>query len=526
MSTIDPLTSILAPYRALPAAEVKLTWLDNTTGTKDLSYGDRLPALRGYQLPHDHSEVGGVHLGMALARYSFGPAMRRRFDVDPGFAMLPSVGVSFSTGQAKLLAAVPCRILGGVTGVHVDMMLLPELATGASLTIGVVLRPLGMVNFNDFVGSISESAFTFGHLKKMTSAFALNIAVKKRVTFTDLTRLGLSTQHRLVELCFFLMSDVTGTTLYHLTASTVLVSSVTTDVLPMQCSPDQSVSLAQVQAGQPLFTGLAGQAKARGNALHVSVTGATPGYIGAQTQESSPFRQNLLGAHQHTGQKLVQVDGTIRSDGALFPYSLFGQGYPQQAGDNASDEFENNLPCTGLEVSRSGVLGEEEVFFQEIPLAAGARTIRFQFALRPETTSPMNRLALRVHLCRSNVTPVVPAFGAVLNNAILAINGNGTVEANGFVVSTVVTQATPGYQGSGGAIGQWSQNNLLAQAPNGVRLENAWLVSQEIILTLSDALRETEFYTLRFAFLLYEDQSEATLDDAAGLVWSYAHAAE
>jgi len=51
-------------------------------------------------------------------------------------------------------------------------------------------------------------------------------------------------------------------------------------------------------------------------------------------------------------------------------------------------------------------------------------------------------------------------------------------------------------------------------------------VSQEIVLTLANTIRITEYYTLRFAFLLYEDQSEATLDDAAGLVWSHAYAAE
>lgn len=521
MSDIDPLTSILAPNRPLPAAEIKLTWRDNTTGTKELTYGPRLPSQRGYQLQHDHGERGGVHLGMALARFSFGPAVRKRFDLDPGFPICPSAGVSFATSKAKLLASVPVRLLGGVTGVKVNLLIAPELVSSPQpIVLGLVLRPFGFVNFNDFVGSINESAFVSGHLKKLTASLSGTLGLQT-VTFADLSRLGLSTQHRLAELCFFLMSDITAGNLVHVCSGTVLVSSVTNDVLPLQGSPDQEVPLAQIVAGQPLTTGLAAQAKARGNALHLSVTGATPGFISGQVQEASPWRQDLDGAHQHTGLRIVQSDGTVRSDGALLPHSLFNQGYPQ-VGENASDEFVDNLPCTGLKVSRSGVLGAEEVFFQELPLPAGARSLRFHFALRPETTSPVNRLALRVHLCRSNESPTDS------NNALISVDGVASVDADGFVVGTVQPAETPGYQFSGArpGLGLWTQDALAAQAPNGVRLENAYRISQEITMTLSDTVRKTESYTLRYAFLVYDTQAETSLDDDAGLLWAHAYAAE
>lgn len=531
MSDIDPLEAQLPPARPLPSGDLKKIWRDNPTGIKELTYGDRDPAQRGYQKEHNHANFGGLHLGLALERYSFGPYTRLRGDMDPGFPICPPeqtlYPISFATGRAKLLAVVPCRLIGGVIGVNVDMLFLGELSSSPqNLTLGVVLRPLGAVNTNDFLGSIAEGVFSYGHLKKLSHSFSAGLS-KQRVTLSDLTRLGSGVQTRMAELCFFLCSDLSVNNMIHFLSALVTVAAVTTEVeLPYSNDPpNQEISPALILAGQPLSSGLGAQAKAQGNALARSILGGQPGYLYGQVHPAKPFVEELDGAHQHQGKELRQADGTIKSDGALLPYSLFSQGYPQ-VNEDGDDEFDDADPCTGLLVSRSGVIGEECTFFQEIPLAAGAKSLRFCFALLPETTKLVSRLELVVHLCRSNVAP------SSSNNLITAVDGFAAVDAAGFVVGTVLATQTPGYQDNGPrlqqGLGLWTTSAKIANAetPPGVVLANAYRISQEITLRLSSAARQTENYCLRYRFLLYEGTTEATLDDEAGLIWVHAYAAE
>lgn len=522
MSDIETLVPEQEPNRELPAAEIQLTWRGNTTGIKDLTYGDRNPISKAYQREHDHADLGGVHLGMALERYSFGPYTRRRFDMDPGFPLLPCQdGFSIADGRAKLLCAVPCRLLGGVSEVHIDVMLYPELSSSPQdVTIGVVLRPFGLVNYNDFLSSITEGTFTYGHLKKFTGSIS-GIA-KQRVTFDDLSRLGPAYGTRQAELCFFLMSDLDAGNAIHVCSALVLVSAVTTDVANAGLNyPVQEIALAQLVAGQPLLSGLGEQAKARGNALHLSVVGGRPGYVELLPSLLSPWVQELTGAHQHQGKKITTVEGTYQSDGVLFPYTLFSQSYCQ-VGENASDEFEDNNPCTGILVSESGVIGEEATFFQEVPLASGAKKIWIRFALRPETTAPKNRLALAVHLCRSNVTPTTS------NNIVTSVDGAPTQDADGFRLGTVEPGETPGYQWSGDreGLGLWTKDAEESTQGQGVILTNCYRISLLVELRLQDVPRATEVYSLRYRFLLYSDQNETALDPEAGLLWVTGFAGE
>jgi hypothetical protein len=519
MSTIDPLDSVLEPNRILPAAEIKLTWVDNTTGSKELTFGDRLPGQRGYQREHDHAGLGGVHLGMPLERYNFGPYYRARGDFNSGIPICPpdaNEDISFAGANLpKLLVAAPCRVLGGVTAVHIDFMLVSVLtAPPEDVVLGFVLRPTGFVNYNSFLSSINESAFPYGALKKFSASVTTGIS-KRRVTISDLSRLGPSNALRRCELCVYLMSDLLTGDLVHLCSAIVLVSAVTTDVTPQLSPPNQEVSPAQVSAGQPLLSGLGEQAKARGNALHLSTVGMRPGFIEGLLLSASPWVQELDGAHQHRGRSIKQADGTFQGDGALLGYPLFSQVYAQ-VGEDGNDNFEDNLPCTGFQVSRTGVIGEQVVFFQDVPLAAGVKKILFSFALRPETSSPVTRLAVAVHLCRSNVAPTDE------NNLIVSLNGIGTVDGSGFVNGTVQPSETPGYQWSGSrpGLGLWTRDAEEAQAQTGVRLENCYRISQQAELALNDAARLTEQYTLRYAFLLYTSAAETALDNAAGLLWA------
>lgn len=526
MSTIDPLDGEFAPYRILPTAEVKLTWVDNTTGVKQLAYGARLPSQRGYQKEHDHGQLGGVHLGMVLERYTWGPYYRSRGDLYSGIPICPpdpNDGNSFAGANVpKLLTSVPCRLIGGVTQVHIDLMLVAIVAAPPEdLTLGIVLRPTGFCNYNDFASSITEPNFTYGNLKKATLSLPLG-ASRQRFTFTDLSRLAPASKLRFAELCIFLMSDLPGAAdIVHLTSATVSVAAVTTDISPQNSPANQEVTPSQVLAGKPLLSGLAEQAKARGNALNLSVIGARPGWMEGVLLTFSPFVQELTGAHQHQGKQIRQADGTFRGDGALLSYSLFSQGYPQ-LDETGSDYFDHNLPCTGIQVSRTGVIGEQLVFFQDIPLASGAKKIHFVFAMNPETASPKTRLAVAFHLCRSNVAP------SAANNSIIAVNGVPTLDANGFVNATVEPLETPGFQWSTARVGlgRWTRDAQDAQAQPGVRLENSYRISQVVELQLRDVARITEQYTLRYAFLLYDDQTETSLDVGAGLVWANGIAVE
>lgn len=530
MSNIDTLESVLPPNRVLPAAEIKLTWVDNTTGVKELIFGDRIPAQRGYQREHNHADFGGVHLGLPLERYTFGPYYRSRGDLNSGVPICPpdasppppNAVISFAGANVpKLLLSAPCRVLGGVTGVHVDFMMVSIFAASPEdLILGFVLRPAGFCNYNSFLSSLNESAFQYGALKKFSASLSTGIS-KQRVTISDLSRLGPASGLRRCELCVYLMSDLPPGDIIHLTTAMVLVSSVTTDVSPQQAPANQEVSPAQVSAGQPLLTGLAAQASARGNALHLSTIGRRPGFISTMVTSLSPWMHDLDGAHQHQGLSIRQADGSFKGDGALLGYSLFSQCYAQ-VGEDGADNFEDNLPCTGFKVSRSGVIGEQTTFFQSFPLASGTKKISFSFALRPETDAPKTRLALAVHLCRTNVTPTTT------NNSCVSVAGIASVDAAGFVVGTVEPSETPGYQWSGArqGLGLWTRDAEEAQAQAGVRLDNSYRISRQIELALLDVARITEMYTIRFQFLLYADQTEATLDDDAGLLWVNGVAAE
>jgi hypothetical protein len=517
MSTIDPLDTEQTPYRTLPTAEVKLTWVDNTTGVKELAFGTRLPSQRGYQREHDHGDKGGVHLGMPLERYVFGPYTRKRFDMYSGVPIVGSNPTNLiATGKAKLLLSAPCRVLGGVTGVHIDFLLVGQLAAAPQpLTLAFVLRPLGLVNFNSFLSSINDSAFTYGNMKKVALSVPLSIT-RQRATISDLSRLGPAHSLRQAELCVFLCSDILSGDYMHITSANVLVASTTTDVSPLSGPPPQAVTLSQVQAGQPLLAGLGEQAKQRGNALNLSVQGVRPGFWDNQINPSVPWVQELTGAHQHQGLKIKQADGSFLGDGPILGYSLFSQSYAQ-VGETSADEFVDNLPCTGIKVSRTGVIGQQLTFFQDFPLASGVKKIYLLFALRPETSSPKTRLAVAVHLTRANVTPTTT------NNKIISCAGTPTVDAAGYVVGTAIPAPTAGHQPNGGreaaGLGLWTRDAEAAQAQSGVRLENCYRVSVPVEMVLLDEARATEQYTLRYQFLLYDDQTETALDDAAGLLW-------
>lgn len=530
MSDVDTLLPEQVPYRDLPTGDLVKVWRDQTEGLKDLTYGDRLPSARGYQQPHDHGQWGGVHLGLSIERYLFGPYRRLRGDIDPGKLLAPPhfVGQSFVSGRAKLVEVVPARIIGGVTQVHIDVWLLPEFGgvSPQALTLGAILRPIGRNNYNEFLGSIAESAYTQGHLKKL--GLVLTPGQKRaRFTFTDLSRLGPATSHRMVELAFFLMSDLGTNNIVHLLSASILVAAVTTDVTPAQPSylADQEITPAQVLAGQPLSAGLGAQAKARGNALALSVVGGQPGYVGGQVHPARPFVAQLFGAHQHTGVEIRESDGTLSSDGALLPYSLFAQGYSQLDEDGA-DEFRDADPPTGFLTSRSGVIGEEATFFQSVPLAAGAKALQFQFALLPGTSSPKTRLTVAVHLCREGVAPTPT------NNQIATIAGGGSTDANGYRFITIQPNEDPGYQQSAprlaGGLGLWTLDAKQAAVftPDGVVLTNAYRTSPEIELRLSTDARITESYVLRYRFALYNSPAETTLDPDAGLIWAHAYATE
>lgn len=546
MSTISVVTQgDKTPAVGLTQAKASKTWVVNPRAIYDLNYGSRTPTARGFVGGHNHAELGGVHLlDLHLAAGISGAYQRASGVVRPGTPILPpAAGVTFATGDPKLLAAYPVRLVGGVTGITVDFGLIPELSSSPqSVTLGVVLRPFSLVNYNDWDAATAEGSFLYGHLKRVTVSVATADVLKPaQAVFSDVSLLGDPTLNRWGEVVFLLLSDLAANNALHLEGFVVSISTTTNltrDAIPGDATDDR-ITQAEVTSGAILSPGLGTEARRQESRIARAVIGAEPGYEGGVPSAVRPWRAPLQGAHRHTGATIQKSDGTLEADGEILPWQAFSQGYAHNLGENVSEQFPDSKPAKGQKVSRGGDKVTNWLRFrQRVSLGAGYRGLTFLFALRPETFSSVARLDLYAHLHPISQTA---GFGNNLLTSMLTPNGLGGVStfvtrdgSTGFLYGTVQPTETPGFLPNAprllAGLGLWTldaagrggaQGTSGPPVPTGVRIDNMYRVSYPVALLLSpQQVLATGDYTLEYRFALYTDSALSALDNAATLLWA------
>jgi hypothetical protein len=469
---------------------------------------------------------------MHLWSAAFGPYVPASSSTPfPGLPLCaPATGVDL-TARAKLVAPKLVLIPGGVTGVHVDVLCVPDLSSSPqSVTLGVVLRPLGFVNYNDFRGDVAEADFLFGHLKRLTFSIAsADTAKKARATFTDLSRLGDPTRPRLAELCFFAISNLTAGNVVILCSTKGEVAAVTTRTRAATFgdAADDRVNQGAILAGQFLLTGLSDSARKATNRGARAVLGAEPGHKGGIVSPARPWVQRLTRAHQHNGVEIVKEDGTLESGGAIFPRLLYSECRAQELGETSGDQYDDTDPAKGFRVHRGGTLASEwKRFPARISLCQGIRRVRFLFALRAETAQQVNQLELYLHL---HETGEIAAAG---NNLLGSLDGGGLVDAEGYLYLPVLPTETPGFRPHSFrlpyGLGVWTTaaEAPASQLPPGVLAANRYRVSSEVEVAIADDVTlEDKDYTLEVRIAVYDTSalSSTAVDDGARLVWAGAY---
>lgn len=336
-------------------------------------YGDRPPeGLSG----HDHQKAGGNALNRPIFSVSFGKASNSNSYNFSGISLMPPNGSADFTSYPKRLQTFLAVIPGGTAEFKVNVGCKLYLVGGAkTVTLDISIRPLTQQNYKHGYGAAVTESAVFS-----SSAVAPQVFAEYTFDWQNQSVFNPAIDN-LVEVVFWLKSNLTATHWYFLQTACGYVTSLLPDIEQFRFYPGRTIhqiGVGEISNGKPITAQLTDKMKTVCNQTIYACLGRCYGLQNDlnTTEPTTPWAA-APEEHQHRGKMLPMPDGTIRHDGAIPIRNLAIGCYAKYPEYGATGEMDRT-PILGHElwdVSEPDA-NSQTTFCLPVSISAGMRGLR------------------------------------------------------------------------------------------------------------------------------------------------------